>query len=85
MIEYVLVLVDQPSKARDLNGVFHKIDAPVIKIQAFSFGQQMHGLQFRGTRPTRLIDLLSDEIRRDDRFDSWYKHCVEPNKKGLRV
>jgi len=85
MIEYILVLVDQPSKARELNGLFHAIDMPTLKLQAFSFGQQMHGLQFRGTRPTRLIDLMTDEVRKEDRYDKWYKYCVEPNKNGLRV
>jgi hypothetical protein len=83
MTDYILVLVDRPDIARELNGAFFKIDNPNLKIQAFSFGQQMHGLRFRHTRPTQIIDLMSKEIRNNERYEPWYRHCVEPNRKKV--
>lgn len=73
MIEYIVILVDQ--------GHNHVVcETDTLKIQVFKKGSQMLGLQFKGSRPTRIIDRIHKrDLGLNVEFEDWWKHCVVPN------
>lgn len=74
--EYIIVLVDTAESAQKITETFRPYESPYFKLTAFASGQIMHGLRHRATRPTKVIDLMTQ--RDGDYFAKWYAHCVQP-------
>jgi|SRR5690625_517082 len=79
-LEYIVFILEEHEHASELNSIFRDLTTDVFKVQAFSKGQMMHGLNHKGKRPTIVVDLIEDTTLRGstEEFDRWYTHCVEP-------
>ena len=73
-LEYIVILVDE------VLPYMRPIEGPTAKVTFHGAGTQMVGLRFRHTRPTHVINCISEEKKRElgDRYDYWYDHAVKP-------
>ncbi|BCA37380.1 MULTISPECIES: hypothetical protein [Bacteria] len=73
---YVLVIYDTPEERDEANKLYNEYDEDLVfirknvKLEAISVGQSIHGKQWRGQRPTKVIDCT---VRRPINFEWWYR------------
>ncbi|NHN31140.1 hypothetical protein [Paenibacillus agricola] len=78
--EFIVVLVDDLSTQREINGVFELLTTPNFRLVAYAKGSQMCGVNHRGRRPTLIIDAIKErEGYGNITFDEWYSNCVLPS------
>ncbi|TYS60488.1 hypothetical protein FZC76_21700 [Sutcliffiella horikoshii] len=75
-VKFIVVILDDNKLANHLDHISRDIEREHFKIRYFSVGQAMVGLQFKGNRPTEVIDLTT--VRDDDYDKKWRTHCVKP-------
>jgi hypothetical protein len=70
-MKYIVVLVDKETP--DMRG----IETDTLKISYHGVCTQMCGLRFKHTRPTHVINGISEGLK-DKRYYKWYAHEVQP-------
>jgi len=83
MSQYVLILVDSPKLANEITQSCLCTRDTDTLVQAVSVGQQMVGLRHRETRPTVIIDMITD--RSAPNFGLWWENCVIPNARKAKM
>lgn len=83
MSQYVLILVDSPELANHITQSCLDTRDTQTYVHAVFVGQQMVGLRHRETRPTVIIDMITD--RSHPQFDLWWEHCVMLNAVKAKI
>lgn len=80
--EFIVVLVDSPEQAQVFNSAAGHLTTPTFKMYAIWAGQLTCGLRHGPTRPTKIIDLITN--RNFSLFERWYNECIRPMKGAIR-
>jgi hypothetical protein len=75
-VEFIVVLVDTPEQAQIFNSAAGHLTTPTFKMYAIWSGQIVCGLRHGPSRPTRVVDLITN--RNFPLFERWFKECIQP-------
>lgn len=75
-VEFIVILLDSPEQAQKLNSAFGHLTTPAFKMSAIWSGQMVCGLRHGPSRPTKVIDIITN--RNFPMFERWYAECIRP-------
>lgn len=80
--EFIVVLVDSPEQAQVFNSAAGHLTTPTFKMYAIWAGQLTFGLRHGPTRPTKVVNLISNQYT--PMYQRWYSECIQPMKEVIR-
>jgi hypothetical protein len=80
LVEFIVILVDTPEQAQKLNSALGHLTTPSLRLYAIWSGQTICGLRHGPSRPTKVIDLITN--RNFALFNRWYNDCIKPLKEA---